>query len=240
MHRTRSSPRRLASMFAAVGLIATACGTRRPPHRPRRAPAPATAAATARRPPIPTPRTVLITPAPIAAERPAPTAASSSAGSSASAPAPSPQQLAAGAGSSSTTFNAVAEGRLHLRSRSSTTTSPRSILKTEIAAGNAPDIIGPVGVEGLNLFRDQLLDLAPLIAKTELQRARRRPQARRLLQDRRERRHDRRSRSPSIPSFLYYNKDLFDEAKLPYPPTKVGDLYQGKPWDMDALAHPGP
>ncbi|HTC85791.1 MAG TPA: hypothetical protein VK656_03760, partial [Candidatus Acidoferrum sp.] len=41
-----------------------------------------------------------------------------------------------------------------------------NILKTQIAAGNAPDIIGPVGVEGLNLFRDQLLDLAPLIAKT--------------------------------------------------------------------------
>ena len=52
------------------------------------------------------------------------------------------------------------------RSRSRTTTSPANILKTEIAAGNAPDIIGPVGVEGLNLFRDQLLDLAPLIAKT--------------------------------------------------------------------------
>ena len=38
-----------------------------------------------------------------------------------------------------------------------------SLLATQIAAGNAPDIIGPVGVEGLNIFRDQLLDLAPLI-----------------------------------------------------------------------------
>ena len=37
------------------------------------------------------------------------------------------------------------------------------------------------------------------------------------------------------PSFLWYNKALFDEAKLPYPPTKVGDLYQGKPWDMAAV-----
>ena len=37
------------------------------------------------------------------------------------------------------------------------------------------------------------------------------------------------------PSYLYFNKDLFDEAGLPYPPTKVGDLYQGKPWDMDAV-----
>jgi len=31
---------------------------------------------------------------------------------------------------------------------------------------------------------------------------------------------------------LYYNKDLFDEAKLPYPPHKVGEQYNGKPWDL--------
>ena len=37
------------------------------------------------------------------------------------------------------------------------------------------------------------------------------------------------------PSYLYFNKDLFDEAGLPYPPTKVGELYEGKPWDMDAV-----
>ena len=43
----------------------------------------------------------------------------------------------------------------------------------------------------------------------------------------------------TYPSFIYYNKDLFDEAKLPYPPTKVGDLYDGKPWDMDAVRELG-
>ena len=43
----------------------------------------------------------------------------------------------------------------------------------------------------------------------------------------------------TYPSFLYYNKKLFDEAKLPYPPTKVGDLYNGKPWDMDAVREIG-
>ena len=37
------------------------------------------------------------------------------------------------------------------------------------------------------------------------------------------------------PSFLYFNKDLFDEAGLAYPPTKVGDKYDGKDWDMDTL-----
>ena len=39
-------------------------------------------------------------------------------------------------------------------------------LKAEIASGTAPDIIGPVGVEGLNLFADQLLDLKSLIQST--------------------------------------------------------------------------
>ena len=86
----------------------------------------------------------------------------------------------------------VAEGRLHLASRSTTTTSPANILKTQIAAGNPPDIIGPVGVEGLNLFRDQLLDLAPLIESTGFDMSEVRPGARRLLQDRQGRRHDRR------------------------------------------------
>ena len=43
----------------------------------------------------------------------------------------------------------------------------------------------------------------------------------------------------TYPSFMYYNKKLFDEAELPYPPTKVGDLYEGKPWDMEAVRQLG-
>ena len=43
----------------------------------------------------------------------------------------------------------------------------------------------------------------------------------------------------TYPSFMYYNKKLFDEADLPYPPTKVGDQYQGKPWDMEAVRQLG-
>ena len=37
------------------------------------------------------------------------------------------------------------------------------------------------------------------------------------------------------PSFIYYNKDLFKEAGLPYPPHKVGEQYDGKDWDMGAV-----
>jgi multiple sugar transport system substrate-binding protein len=109
-----------------------------------------------------------------------------------------------------------------------------NILKTQIAAGNPPDIIGPVGVEGLNLFMDQLLDLGPLIESSGFDMSKFDPALVDFF-----------NMGPggstigvpfgTYPSFLYYNKDLFDEADLPYPPSKVGDLYEGKPWDMAAV-----
>ena len=109
-----------------------------------------------------------------------------------------------------------------------------NILKTQIAAGNAPDLIGPVGVEGLNLFRDQLLDLQPLIDKTGYKVDGVDPK---LVDFFKLGEGGATIGVPfaTYPSFLYYNKDLFDEAGLPYPPTKVGDKYQGKDWDMAAV-----
>ena len=36
---------------------------------------------------------------------------------------------------------------------------------------------------------------------------------------------------------MYYNKELFDEADLEYPPTAYGEPYaDGDPWDMDKVA----
>ena len=111
-------------------------------------------------------------------------------------------------------------------------------LKTQIAAGNAPDIIGPVGIEGLNLFRDQLLDLAPLVASSGYTQPGVDPKLTEFFKI---------GEGGSqiglpfavYPSFIFFNKDLFDEAKLPYPPTKVGELYNGKPWDMAAVRELG-
>jgi multiple sugar transport system substrate-binding protein len=109
-----------------------------------------------------------------------------------------------------------------------------NILKTQIAAGTPPDIIGPVGVEGLNLFRDQLLDLSSLVTSQNYDTSKVDPG----LNDFWKMGEDNALIGLPFavyPSFLYFNKDLFDEAKLPYPPTKVGDMYQGKPWDTTAL-----
>ena len=118
-------------------------------------------------------------------------------------------------------------------------TQAANILKTEIAAGNAPDIIGPVGVEGLNLFADQLLDLKPLIASTGYVSTG-------VDQSLIDFFNSLGQNGATVglpfavyPSFIFYNKDLFDEAGLPLPPTKVGDLYHGKPWDLAALRDAG-
>ena len=114
-------------------------------------------------------------------------------------------------------------------------TQAANILKTEIAAGNAPDIIGPVGVEGLNLFADQLLDLKPLIASSGYTST----GVDQSLVDffNSLGQNDATVGLPFAvyPSFIIYNQDLFEEAGLPLPPTKVDEPYDGKPWDIDAL-----
>ncbi len=110
----------------------------------------------------------------------------------------------------------------------------KDILQTQIAAGNPPDIIGPVGVEGLNLFRDQLLDLSSLVQSQNLDLTKVDPK---LVDFWKMGTGGAMIGVPYAvyPSYLWYNKALFDEAHLPYPPTKLGDTYQGKPWDMNAL-----
>jgi len=91
-----------------------------------------------------------------------------------------------------------------------------------------------VGVEGLNLFRDQLLDLQPLIDKTGYSVEGVDPK---LVDFFKLGENNATIGVPfaTYPSFMYFNKDLFDEAGLPYPPTKVGDKYQGKEWNMDTV-----
>ena len=114
-------------------------------------------------------------------------------------------------------------------------TQAGNILKTEIAAGNAPDIIGPVGVEGLNLFADQLMDLAPLIASTGYTPTGVDPALIDFFKSLGQNGATVGLPFAVYPSYIFYNKDLFDEAGLAYPPTKVGDQYNGAPWDLDAL-----
>ncbi len=105
-------------------------------------------------------------------------------------------------------------------------------LQTQIAAGNAPDIVGPVGVRGLNGFRDQILDLAPYIEESGYDVSDYPPELVEFWNQ-----DGKQVGLPFavFPSFIYYNRDLFDEAGLPYPPQEFGADYEGEPWDMDAL-----
>jgi multiple sugar transport system substrate-binding protein len=109
-------------------------------------------------------------------------------------------------------------------------TEAADTLATRIAANDAPDIIGPIGIRALQSFGDQLLDLTPYIADVDLSEI-----------------------EPGLvdaykvdgkqigipmavyPSFIYYNKSLFDEAELAYPPHAVGEQYEGEDWTWAAV-----
>jgi multiple sugar transport system substrate-binding protein len=107
-------------------------------------------------------------------------------------------------------------------------------LATQIAGGNAPDIIGPVGIRGSNSFAGQFLDLEPLVESTGYD----------LSAYEEEQVEFWREEDGALtalpfgvfPSFIWYNAALFDEAGLEYPPQEYGQPYaDGDPWDYDKV-----
>lgn len=111
------------------------------------------------------------------------------------------------------------------------------VLGTQIAAGNAPDIVGPMGIRGRASFPGAWLDLSDLIEAND---------------------YDLSDFDPALvefyeldgqqlgipfavfPSFIIYNKDLFDEGGVPYPPKEYGEPYvdwngEEREWNMDTL-----
>jgi len=111
-------------------------------------------------------------------------------------------------------------------------------LKTKMAAGDAPDIVGPVGIRGANEFGNTWLDLQPLVDETG---------------------YDLNQFPESVvdfyrvdgeglvgipfavyPQIFYYNRELFDEAGLDYPPHKFGEPYaDGDAWDYNKVRELG-
>jgi multiple sugar transport system substrate-binding protein len=116
-------------------------------------------------------------------------------------------------------------------------------LGTLIASGNAPDIVGPVGFSGANLFSGQWLDLAPLVEKHKYDLTQF-PES--LVNLYREDGQLVGIPFAVFPGLIYVNKDLFDEAGLEYPPAKFDDaktgvskyMLDGKEvtWDWDTVA----
>ncbi len=107
------------------------------------------------------------------------------------------------------------------------------VLKTEIAAGNSPDIIGPVGVKGRNGFEGKFLDLTPEILRNRVDLSGYDPALITYLQE-----SGAQIGLPYdiFPGYVWYNKDLFAAAGLPDLPTRIGEQYQGQDWTWDTLA----
>jgi multiple sugar transport system substrate-binding protein len=106
-------------------------------------------------------------------------------------------------------------------------------LATQIATGNAPDIIGPIGVRALQSFGDQLLDLSGYITKNNVDLSEI-PQG--LIDVYKLDGKQIGIPMAVYPSFIYYNRTLFKEAGVPEPPHKVGDKYDGKDWTWATVA----
>lgn len=112
------------------------------------------------------------------------------------------------------------------------------ILTTQIAAGNAPDIIGPLGVRGRSNFPGAWLDLSDLIEANNYDLSDFDPELVEFYNIEGEGQIG--LPFAIFPYFLIYNVDLFDEAGIPYPPRHYGEPYvdwngEERPWDMDTL-----
>ncbi|HAE59918.1 MAG TPA: sugar ABC transporter substrate-binding protein [Anaerolineae bacterium] len=111
-------------------------------------------------------------------------------------------------------------------------------LATQIAAGNAPDIVGPVGIRGRDSFKGAWLDLQPMLDKNNYDLS----DFDQALVEFYQVKEEGQLGVPFaiFPSFIIYNADLFDEAGLPYPPAEYGQPYVDengveKEWNMDTL-----
>ncbi len=96
-------------------------------------------------------------------------------------------------------------------------------LATQIAAGNAPDLVGPVGIRGRDFFRGAWLDLNDLIESTNYDLSDFDEELVKFYVDAEEGQLG--LPFAIFPSFLSVNLDLFDEAGLNYPPQEYGAPY---------------
>lgn len=108
------------------------------------------------------------------------------------------------------------------------------VLKTQIASGDVPDIVGPVGIRGLASFEGAWLDLSPYIQESDYDMSDFDPA---LVEFYQFGTGDQLFLPLSVfPSALFYNKDLFDEAGLEYPPHEWGAPYaDGDEWTFDKM-----
>ena len=99
--------------------------------------------------------------------------------------------------------------------------------------GDLPDLIGPIGLNEANYFYGDWLDLRLYFTKTNHDLSHFSEQSLGYYE-----RDGRLEGLPlnMYPSFIYYNRQLFDQAGLAYPPQQFDAPYaDGEPWDFAKL-----
>ncbi len=114
-------------------------------------------------------------------------------------------------------------------------------LLTQVAAGNIPDLVGPIGIKGSNELKQLFEDLTPYLTKdkTALKLDEYDAQTLQLFQQ-----ADGKNLSVALgvyPSFFFANEDIFKAAGVALPPKNFGDKYVASdgtsmPWDWNTVA----
>lgn len=101
--------------------------------------------------------------------------------------------------------------------------SAKDVLSTQIASGNGPDIIGPVGWGGSNAFYGQWLDISQYMTSSGFDSSIFNP----ALVSAYETSEGQVGLPFAVyPSVVFFNTKLFDEAGLNYPPATYGEKYK--------------
>jgi multiple sugar transport system substrate-binding protein len=134
-------------------------------------------------------------------------------------------------------FNA-AHPNIHLTFEAVPYEGARDALATQIASGNGPDIVGPVGVGGAEAFHGQWLDLQPLIDSTGYDLGQYPDSTVALYNTGGEGQTG--IPFAIYPSVLFYKKSHFAEAGLNEPPHEWNATYTmpdgtERPWDWDTV-----
>jgi multiple sugar transport system substrate-binding protein len=113
------------------------------------------------------------------------------------------------------------------------------IIKSNMASGRAPDVVGPVGWSGANFLNGQWLDMAPYIKESNYDTSVFNPNLVKFYQTKE---GDVGLPFAVYPAMVFYNKGMFDQAQLAYPPKNYGEKYilpddTKVEWSWDTLTY---
>jgi multiple sugar transport system substrate-binding protein len=134
-------------------------------------------------------------------------------------------------------FNA-SHPNIHLTFEVITYEEARGTLATRLAAGEAPDVVGPVGIGGAEAFHGEWLNLTPYIESSGFDLSKYEQAAVELYSAGGEGQVG--IPFAVYPSVLFYRTSLFEEAGLNEPPHAYGEKYvwpdgREAEWDYDTI-----